>query len=118
MSLYDELQPVVTGLLSEFGQGSVSYIRVVPGNGPADDPGASVSTPFPVNAAVRGVQFRYVQNGLAAASDLQLTMNVSPDFVPDLRGFVEIDGVRYKIVQILPKPAAGTPVAYVLIVRK
>lgn len=118
MAFYDEMQALATEVLGEFKQGAISYIRVVPGNGPADDPGAPVETAFALSAAMRGVKFKYTQSGLALASDMQVTMAVRPDVTPDMRGFIEADGIRYKIVQILPKPAAGTPAVYTLIVRK
>lgn len=128
MSLYDDLQPVVSGVMAEFKQGDVKYLHRVPGTGPEDDPGAATETTYSVSAAIRGAKFRYVQSGLALASDLQATIAVemtnaatgakTTAIVPTMAGFVIADGVRYKIVGIDPKPSVGTPVAYVLIIRK
>lgn len=124
MSLYVEMQSLASGLLAEFKQGVVAYIRVTPGTGPKDDPGAATETPFTLDATARGAKFQYVQNGLALATDLQITTSAHPALVTDfanetvVRGFATIDGLRYKIVKAIPKPAAGTPVAFVLIVRK
>ena len=117
MSLYDELQAVTTGIMSEFKQGDVRYVALTPGNGPIDEPGEPTETEYPLQSAVRGAKFRYVQSGLAVATDLQVTCSV-PSVVPDMNGFVKVDGVKHKIIGIDPKPAAGTPVAYVLIIRK
>lgn len=118
MSFYDDMQDVTSDVIEEFKQGVIEYVETTPGNGPDDDPGPAVPTYHPVNGTVRGVKFKYVQQGLAVASDLQVTMAVDDGFTPDMKGFVKIDGVRYKIARVIPKPAAGTPAAYVLIVRK
>jgi len=37
---------------------------------------------------------------------------------PQPEGYFTVDGVRHKIVEIKRVPAAGTPVAYHVIVRK
>lgn len=118
MSIYSELQPVVQEILTEFAQGIVSYVRVIPGNGPKDDPGPSRFETVEIPASVRGAKFKYVQNGLAVASDLQVTTHGLLPFEPNARDMIDIDGARHKIHQMLPKPAAGPVVAFVFIVRK
>lgn len=119
MSLYDDMQAVAKDVLTDFNQGVIQYVAVTPGNGPADNPGPATETPYTLTAATaRGVQFRYVQNGMAIASDSQITMAVDSRFTPDVKGFVIKDNVRYKIVQVVKKPDAGTVAAYVLIIRQ
>lgn len=126
MSFYDDMASVTEDVMKEFKQGVIEYISITPGNGPIDDPGPPTETTLTLDGAANGVKFKYVQNGFAVASDLQIvsstkavdTSGTSVSFNPDAKGFVRIDGIRYKIVKILPKPAAGTPVAYLMIVRK
>lgn len=120
MTLYDELQGVVREIMADpdIKQGIVKYIRITPGNGPVDDPGPSVPTPFGINATANGVAIKYVTLGLAQASDLQLLAPVDARYTPDMKDFIECDGIQYKIVQIMPKPAIGTPVAYLFIIRR
>jgi hypothetical protein len=128
MSLYDELQNVAADVLGEFKQGVIKYIEVVPGSGPADDPGESTENEFTLDATANGVKAEYVQNGLAVAGNLQIVASVkglnssneTVDVIPsdDGNGFVTIDGVRYKVKKVLPKPAAGTPVAHILIIER
>lgn len=124
MPFYDDMQTVASDLFAEFKQGVIVYIRLTPGTSPADDPGLPTETPFELDATSRGVKFKYVQNGLAVASDLQVNTAAHPALVTDfanetvVRGFVTIDGLRYKIIRAIPKPAAGVPAAFVLIVRK
>lgn len=119
MSLYDEMQGIAQGLFKEFGQGVVKYIQVTPGNGTVDNPGASVETPFTlVGAAVRGVMFKYVQMNLAVASDKQIAMPVDARFTPQPNGLMDVDGIRYKIKQIIRHPDAGTIVSYTILCGK
>lgn len=121
MSIYDEMQTIAKEILTdpEFKQGVISYIAMTPGAGPVDDPGNPIETTYELPGAVaRGVQFRYVSEGLAVSSDKQVTMPVDSRFIPNGTGFMLIDGERYKIVQVMNKPAAGTPVVHILIVRK
>lgn len=122
MSIYDELRPVATELLTseDFKQGVMQYVKVVPGAGAADDPGAPTETPYTLaGGAARGVQFKYVQGGMAIASDSQVTIPVDSRFVPEITGFFIMNNVRYKIVQVVKLPdGEPVPVAYTLIVRK
>jgi hypothetical protein len=118
MTIYDDLQPVVRDVMSEFKQGSVVYVHSVAGSGPEDDPGEPTINEYEINATANGVKFKYVQGGQALSSDLQVVAPVDIRYTPTPTGFVKIDGVKYKIHKLLPKPAAGTPVAYVFIVRK
>lgn len=119
MTFYDDMQGIATELLTEFKQGVISYVKVTPGSGPAHNPGPSVPVPTLLQGAVsRGIAWKYVNSGLGVASDLQVTHSVQAGVVPEINGFYDIDGLRYKVVNIVKKPAAGTTVAYVAIVRK
>lgn len=118
VGIYEELQGVVGEVMAEFKQGVIKYVKVTPGNGPADDPGPSTPTPYTLDAAARGVSQKYVTTGLAVATDLQLTMAVRSDVTPDVTGFIEMDGVSHKIVRVDNIPPAGVPVAHVIIFRK
>lgn len=123
MALYDEMQKVAQELLGdpEFNQGGVGkieYVRIVPGNGPVDNPGPSTTVVTPLDAAARGASFKYVQAGLAAAGDLQVTAAIVPGLIPSGADFIDIDGVRYKIMQILNRPSAGTKVVWTFIIQR
>lgn len=112
--LYSDLQTLTSGLLKQFRQGTIEYVELTPGSGPIDEPGPAVETVTTLDGAARGVAFKYVQGGLASSADLQATVAV-PSVPVRGSGFIRVDGVRYKIKQILPKPAAGTPVSLTLI---
>lgn len=118
MSIYDDMQAVAASVLSDFQQGVIQYVKVVPGNGSVDNPGSSTKTAFDIPATATGVQFKYVQQNLAIVTDLQIVAPVDPRYTPDMKGFVTVDGVSHKIVEIIRKPAAGTPVVYILIIRR
>lgn len=115
---YKDMQAIASGLLAEFKQGDVRYVQVTPGTGPADRPGKPTETPHTVDAAARGVQQRYVDGSNIVQSDMQITMAVKPGLVPDMFGFVEGDGTRFKIVGVQQIPPFGMPVSYVIIFRK
>jgi len=121
MTFYQEMQNLANDLLSDpdFKQGVIEYVRIVPGSGPADNPGplTPVKTELP-GGVVKGVSFKYVKDGLALSTDLTVTVPVHPDITVDMRDFIDIDGTRLKIVQDISSPAAGTRVVWKFIVRK
>lgn len=121
MSLYDDMRDVVREILSDpdFKQGVISYVVITPGNGPKNNPGPSTSTPYEyVGAVARGVSFKYVQNGMAIASDTQITAPIDPRFTLDVTGMIIKDGDAYKVVKVLNNPDVGTPVSHTIIARK
>lgn len=121
MAIYDEMQNVAADLLSdpEFKQGKIEYVRVVPGGGPIDNPGASTFVPVEMPGGVaRGVSYKYVKDGLALSTDKTVILPVTAGIVPNGRDFIDIDGVRYKIMSDISTPAAGTRVVWKFIVRK
>lgn len=120
MAFYDDMQKITSGVLRTLKQGNPRYIAMVPAvsGGTPDNPGDPVQTPYDIDAAVRGVAFKYVDNSTVLATDLQCVMAVHPVVTPDMKGFVEIEGVRHKVVQVMPIPPSGTVVAYRLIFRK
>jgi len=118
MTIYDDLKPVATELLVDFKQGVITLTQITPGTGPADNPGASTPTVYPLSGTVKGVSFQYVRDGFAVATDLMVTTAVNDDVVPTEKDFIDIDGVRYKIIKDMSVPAAGTKIAWKFIVRK
>lgn len=115
---YRDLQNVASDVLGQFKQGSIEYIAVTPGNGPRDNPGPSQeAVPRPIDAVARGVSFKYVDGANIVTTDLQITMP-GGGVVPAMGGFIRVDGVRHKIISVLAKPAAGVPVAWVVIFRR
>lgn len=121
MALYDEMQQIARELLNDpdFKQGTIRYIAIVPGNGPADNPGPSTAVPHDIPGGVaKGVSYKYVKDGLALSTDKTVILPIVAGLVIDMKGFIEIDGVRHKIVQDISTPAAGTRVVGKYIVRK
>jgi len=114
---YQEMQDVATNLIGEFKQGSITYIDVKPSNGPADDPGKAQETRHLIEGTARGVSFKYIDKTSIVATDLQVTMS-GKGVKPQITGFMEVDGVRHKIIRVVQKPAAGVPVAFTVIFRK
>ena len=116
---YDDMQSIARDVIGQFAQGSITYVVVTPGTGAADDPGAPTETSYSINAVVRGVSFKYVNDTTIVRSDLQLTMPVvAGEPAPTMAGFIKIGSTRYKIVEIRTIPPAGTAVAHVVIFRR
>ena len=118
MTIYEELKLVASDLLKEFKQGIINLVKITPGNGPADNPGSPTSVNHVLDAVVRGVSFRYVKQGLAVITDLEVTSAVVDGVTPSEKDFISIDSVTYKIVQMMSVPSAGTKVVWKFIVRK
>ena len=120
MTIYDEMQQIASEILGdpEFKQGEIIYVATIPGNGPPDNPGASTTVEYALDAVAKGVSYKYVKDGLALSTDLTVTSAVRADVVPDMKGFIKIDGVRHKIMQDISTPGAGTRVVWKWIVRK
>lgn len=119
MSIYDEITPAIREVFGLVKQGSVVLMSVTLGNGPVDEPGEPTETPHELEATARGASFQYVRSGLADAADSQVTFAANPA-IPAPKGsdWLQIDGVRFKIVKIIKKPDAGEPLVYTLIARR
>ena len=120
MSIYDDMRGVATELFAEFKQGTVQYVPLVttPGTSP-DEPGSTTrGDPITLNATARPVSTKYVDNTHIVQSDREVAMPNDGSATPDMDGFIRIDGVDYKIIEILPRPAAGDPITWTVIVRR
>lgn len=118
MTIYDELKIVASELLREFNQSVISLIKVTPGTGPTDNPGNSSTTSYMLDAVAKGVSFKYIRQGFAVISDLEITAAVVDGVTPSEKDFIEIDSIKYKIIQMMNVPAAGTKIVWKFIVRK
>ena len=116
MSIYDRLRPTASRLLRNFKQGQIQYRYTGEPTGDpwAPVPGAAVTADL--DATANGVAQEYVDGSLVLATDLQVTAAVF-GVVPTLSGELLIDGKTMQIVRVIPLPAAGSPVAWRLIVR-
>ena len=118
MTIYDELQGVASEVLSDFDQGTIKLVQITRAAGTPDKPGAAVSTTHKLDAVAKGVSFKYVQSGFAIASDKEVISAVLNGVTVTENDFIEIDGVRHKILRDLSVPAAGTRCAWKFLVRK
>lgn len=115
---YKDMQNLASGVIREFQQGTITYTRMIPGDGPPDDPGEPREVTSTIPATVKGVQYRYIDGTNIVASDLQLTMPADLGFVPTIESFINVDGRRHRVVQVTAVPPAGTPVAYTVIFKR
>ena len=118
MSFYLDMQGIAKDLISEFNQGPIYLLRETPGDGPAWNPGESPeSVRKIVPGTARGVSDKYVDGTLVVATDLQCTIPGGL-IKPQMTDRIEVNGQAHQIVRIDPKPASGTVVAYIVIIRK
>lgn len=118
MDFYTEMRNIASDLITEFKQGSVAYVEyTAPAGATPDDPGEPVASVTPIDGVARGVSMQYVDNTLVTASDLQVTFAAGV-VTPKLSGFMRIDDVDHKVLRVMPKPAAGTPVAWTVVVAR
>lgn len=118
MGFYDEMRAVASDVFAEFQQGTIRYIGLMPATGGTpDDPGEPTETATVLNATAVPVSTRYIDGTIITGTETQVSMP-NDDVVPEMSGFVEIDGLRYKIVRIMARPAAGVPVSFTLIVKR
>lgn len=121
MSIYDDLRNISSELHREFKQGVIQYVPVTVASGARPDaPGAATKgAPVTLNAVARPVSTRYVDGTTVVMTDKQLSLpndGVTP--APQLSHCIRINGVDHKITMIMPRPAAGNPVSWTVIVRK
>lgn len=132
MNFYDEIQKLADSVLRDFKQGFVKLIHYEETEDKLfddeerevetlDEPNEMKETIYDLNATVNGVSFKYLINSYAVASDLTVTSGVIEGVTPTINDFIEINGVRHKIIRdISPAPNAvdGKPVVWRFICRK
>lgn len=122
MGFYDEMQELAGSILNEYKQGSVKLIQYKEtNNGTLDEPSELHETVYDLNATVSGVSYKYLINSYAVASDLTVTAGVIKGVTPTINDFIEIEGVRHKIIRDIsaaPNAASGKPVVWRFICRK
>lgn len=115
---YDEMRAVASDVFAEFKQGTIEYVTMQPAAGSTpDDPGDPVVTVIPLNATAKPVSQRYVDGTHITGSEVEIAMP-NDGVTPQMTGFIRIDSVTHKIVRIMARPAAGTPVSFNLIVKR
>lgn len=118
MTIYDDIQQAASDVLSDLKQGSVSLVKITAGNGPADNPGTPTTTNYSLDATIKGASFKYVRNGMAVETDLQVSAAVLDGITVSVNDFIAIDGVNHKILHDISAPAAGTRCVWKFLVRR
>lgn len=118
MTFYKDLQNVASGVLKEFNQGTIKLLHITQGTGGTpDEPATKTTTTYNLTGTVRGVSFKYLQEGFIVSTDLEVTVAVLENVTPSKEDFIEIDGKKYKIVENISVPASGTKCVWKFICR-
>lgn len=123
MSIYDTGREAFNELATnpDFKQGDVRYVPLtVPVGSRPDAPLAPVKgTPVVIKSFARPVSTKYVDGTSVVRTDKQVNiLNDGTSPVPVLGHFIRIDGVDHKINVVMPRPAAGNPISWTVIVRR
>lgn len=122
MSFYQDIQKVANSVLKEFKQGNVKlYHYTESAGGSLDAPAELKEKVYNLDATVNGVNYKYLINSYAVASDLTVTAAVIDGVEISINDFIEIEGVKHKIIRdVSPAPTAvnGKPVVWRFICRK
>lgn len=120
MTIYDDLRAVASDVMAEFKQGDIRYVTIsVAAGATPDEAAVPVETvSAQLNATARSVSTKYVDGTHIVQSDKQVQIPNDGIATPDIDGKIRIDGVDHKIIEIMPRPAAGEPVTWTLIVRR
>lgn len=121
MSFYSDMAAIASDILTEFKQGAVVLTHMTDTGTPLDVDApwlGNTMTPvdYPLSATVSGVSEEFVNGTTIVASDLEITAAVLA-VEPVQADTVTIDGKAVTLLKIVRIPAAGTVVAWRLIVR-
>lgn len=118
MNFYSEMQNIARDIFGEFQQGAIAFVPIVRTGGTPDEPGTvSDGTPVTLTATAKPVSTKYVDGTHIVRSDIEIAMPAGV-VDPSIEGYFTIDGVRYKVIEVMRRPAAGTAVAYTVVVRR
>lgn len=123
MAFYDEMQNLAGSILKQFKQGNIKLVQYVEPEeeGTLDEPAERSEVTYDLDATVSGVSYKYLINNYAVASDLTVVAAVIPGVTVTIDDFIEIEGVRHKIIRDVsaaPNAASGKPVVWRFICRK
>jgi hypothetical protein len=131
MTFYQEMQGVATEILDEFQQGDVLAVRTTPGTPDPTKPWEPVEgtvKTYKLKATVRGVSQKYLDGTNITVSDQMVVAAVAAKevlngipqgdeaFHPAASDEIRVDGKTRSVKRIIPIPAAGTPVAYHIVI--
>ena len=120
MSIYDEMRAVANEVFPEFKQGDIRFVSVTntAGGSPDEDGSTTRTVSEPLNATARPVSTKYLADTSIVESDIQVTIPNDGIATPTINGFIRIDGSDYKIIALMPRPAADDPITWTAIVRR
>jgi hypothetical protein len=114
---YGRMQSTATRLLDRFNQGNIVLTKVVTAPGPNEwTPGESTPAPHTLKATAKGVSAEYIDGTTIVATDLEITAAAFAA-EPDMADTLTIDGKAVQVLRIIRLPAAGTLVAWKILVR-
>ena len=120
MSVYDDARQITTEILGDpdFRQDVIELVKITPGNGTPDNPGTPTEVKHALSGVAKGASWKYMQTAHAVAGDLDVTVAPLDGVSVGIGDFIDVNSLRYKIVQDNRTPAAGTTVVWKFVVRR
>lgn len=118
MSIYDDLQNVATDLFEEFNQGVVKLVHFMKSDDSSPDEPLNEEKIFDLRSVGLGKNFNFLKESFSTEKTLDITTSVIPDVVPTIDDFLDVDGVRLKILEFKKVPEIGTPCVWKFTVEK
>lgn len=114
---YARMQGVATRLLTRFNQGVITLAKTTtaPGADPWT-PGTPTTTTYTLQATAKGVSKEFIDGTTVVATDIEITA-AAFGAEPDPADVLSIDGKAVTLLKVIRLPAAGTLVAWKLVVR-
>lgn len=116
---YGEMAELASEVLAEFSQGEITITKPgieTPGPNPWDPPVTSSPVIYSLDATAKPVSEHLINGTTIVATDTEIVSAVfGAD--PDPADQMEIDGKPVTIIKVMRIPAAGTVVAWRIVVR-
>ncbi|MGO4834129.1 hypothetical protein AB4144_17865, partial [Rhizobiaceae sp. 2RAB30] len=80
------------------------------------DPPVETTVTYDLDAVVQGVASKFIDQTTIVASDLQVQFSPPAGIVPAITDMVTVNGVDRVPKRVVPIPASGDPVAFIVFV--
>lgn len=120
MTVYDDAKQIAKDVLGDpdLRQDTIKLIQITRGSGPADEPGATTETAYDLDATAGQAPYRFIKDGFTRTNAYLISAAIIDDVEVTTDDFIEINGVRYKIVQDLTSPSPGARTVWKFFVQK
>ena len=116
---YAEMQSIAQDVMGEFDQRVYGFVKLIPANGPPQNPGTPTRAPLVrlTGAVGRSPETKFIDGTNITAEHLEVVFAPQEGVVPTLDDFIDVDGEQFKIVAIRNVPPFGTTVVHKVFIK-